>query len=286
MKNDSLKRIFIVGSPRSGTTLLQSMLAAHPDINSFPESHFFKHLSFNQRRWKLTLGMLGIAPTTARQQFRKFFHQINQNEMQKFLPPYSIFRYQYSRAFVKALDSLTKQKSKTIWIEKTPGHLYCIDCIRENITDAKFIHILRSGIDVVASQYEVTHSYPDVWGGKRSIDDCIQRWIKDLRISKSHLHQSDTIIVTYEDLLKYPDRTIKRICEFIEIDFDESMICKYNEMFQSIVLSNETWKSNNKEKILDSNSEKFYKIFDKSQQSYIVEKLKDFTIDEFSVMKG
>ena len=34
-------RIFIVGCPRSGTTLLQSLLAAHPQIHSFPETHFF-----------------------------------------------------------------------------------------------------------------------------------------------------------------------------------------------------------------------------------------------------
>jgi hypothetical protein len=33
-------RLFLVGCPRSGTTLLQSLLAAHPQIASFPESHF------------------------------------------------------------------------------------------------------------------------------------------------------------------------------------------------------------------------------------------------------
>ncbi|MGL4503377.1 MAG: sulfotransferase family protein, partial [Planktothrix sp.] len=38
-------RIFLVGCPRSGTTLLQSLLAAHPQIASFPESHFFQSLA-------------------------------------------------------------------------------------------------------------------------------------------------------------------------------------------------------------------------------------------------
>ena len=43
MKNsESKKAVFIVGSARSGTTLLQSMLASHPEVYSFPETHFFR----------------------------------------------------------------------------------------------------------------------------------------------------------------------------------------------------------------------------------------------------
>jgi hypothetical protein len=285
MKNDSLKRIFIVGSPRSGTTLLQGMLASHPQINSFPESHFFKYLNFNQRRWKLTLGALGVAPLNAKYQFKKFLHQISQEKMQNFLSPYAIFSRQYARAFVKVLDTLTEQQSKEIWVEKTPGHLYCIDCIRENVIGAKFIHILRNGIDVVASQYEVTHKHPEIWGGKRDIDECIQRWTKDVEISKTHFNQSDTIILTYEELLKYPKPVLKKVCSFINIDFDESMMYKHTKAFQSIVLSNEAWKSNNKEKILSSNSKKFYEVFDKSQQEYILEKIRDVNINQFSIVE-
>jgi hypothetical protein len=39
-----MKRIFLVGAPRSGTTILQSLLAAHPEVISFPESKFFHYL--------------------------------------------------------------------------------------------------------------------------------------------------------------------------------------------------------------------------------------------------
>ena len=37
-----MARVFIVGCPRSGTTLLQAMLASHETVYSFPETHFFK----------------------------------------------------------------------------------------------------------------------------------------------------------------------------------------------------------------------------------------------------
>ena len=60
-KGDNAKaaplRVFLVGVPRSGTTLLQSMLAAHPDIASFTESHFFSmHFRYSKaaQRYELT----------------------------------------------------------------------------------------------------------------------------------------------------------------------------------------------------------------------------------------
>ena len=43
MQNRSFKRIYIVGCPRSGTTLLQSMVAAHPLLTSYPETHFWDY---------------------------------------------------------------------------------------------------------------------------------------------------------------------------------------------------------------------------------------------------
>ena len=48
-----MKRIFLVGAPRSGTTILQSLLAAHPKITSFPETKFFQYLWSDRLKSKL-----------------------------------------------------------------------------------------------------------------------------------------------------------------------------------------------------------------------------------------
>ena len=69
MQTAPKQRIFLVGCPRSGTTLLQSLLAAHPDITSFPESHFFRHLIDNRRWLHRTFG---IASKRARTRKIKF----------------------------------------------------------------------------------------------------------------------------------------------------------------------------------------------------------------------
>lgn len=283
MPSSSIHRLFIVGSPRSGTTLLQSMLASHAQITSFPESHFFKYLVFNQRRWSLTLGSLGFAPPGANRRFREFLREMNQEQMQNALPPFTVFSKQYAQAFVEILDTLTEQQGKSIWLEKTPGHLYCIDCIERWVPGAKFIHILRNGIDVVASQYEVTHKYPEIWGGKRDVDQCIQRWIKDVKISQSYLNRPNNILVRYERLLKEPELVLKKLCQFIGVSFNESMLQNYSDTFEQIVLENEAWKTPVREKILRTNSRKFYEILDEDQQSYILEQLKHTPIDGIGV---
>ncbi|NJL67494.1 MAG: sulfotransferase [Microcoleus sp. SM1_3_4] len=52
-----MKRIFLVGCPRSGTTILQSLLASHPEIISFPESKFFHYLLYDKFADKLSSRM-------------------------------------------------------------------------------------------------------------------------------------------------------------------------------------------------------------------------------------
>jgi hypothetical protein len=142
------KRFFLVGCPRSGTTLLQSLLTAHPQITSFPESHFFRHLipDLNSKRY-----WLGIASRKAKPRFEAFLKEINREDMSSHLSQLAIFQYQYIQAFFHVLDTITQQQGKTIWIEKTPGHVHCIDYIQKRVKKAKFIHLIRNGSDVVAS---------------------------------------------------------------------------------------------------------------------------------------
>lgn len=64
-------RFFIVGFPRSGTTLLQSLLAAHPQIASFPESYFFPNAVE-----KKGLRILGISSLKAKENLQKFLNNI------------------------------------------------------------------------------------------------------------------------------------------------------------------------------------------------------------------
>jgi hypothetical protein len=271
MENRSKQRIFLVGCPRSGTTLLQSLLAAHPQIASFPESHFFANLIPRNR----LLRILGFASPKVKPRLKQFLQQIERNEKQFCLPKFELFVNRYVQTFVAILDTLTEEQNKTIWLEKTPCHLHFIKYIEKYLPEAKFIHILRNGSDVIASMYEVTQKYPQAWGGERNIDTCIRRWVKDTALSYSHLYKSNHILIRYENLLAEPKLVLKNLTEFIDVSFDESMLKNYNNIAEKIILENEPWKELVTKPIKISNNKKIDLIFDENQKKYILEQISD-----------
>ncbi|MGK7921572.1 MAG: sulfotransferase, partial [Trichodesmium sp.] len=194
-------RIFLVGCPRSGTTLLQSLLAAHPDIASFPESHVCPAIFLDRspKRQKFRL-----VSKFAYGKLEKFLREISQEEMKQYLPKFGLFPSQYAYSFIKILDILTEQQNKTIWLEKTPGHIRYINYLEKWVKNVKFIHIIRNGADVVASLFEVTNQHPKVWSGGWNIDKCIQQWIEDVSLTQSHLSKSNHTLVEYEKLVENP----------------------------------------------------------------------------------
>lgn len=266
MSVSSKPGFFIVGCPRSGTTLLQSLLAAHSQVTSFPESHFFWHLTANRGLWRRKLN---LASPQVEKRLREYLCELQREDLDYLIPCKSLSRRQYVKAFVKILDQLTKEQRKSVWIEKTPRHLYCIDDIQHFLPTSKFIHILRKGSDVVASLYEVTQKYPELWKGKRDVDTCIERWKKDIEISFGYSHEQNHILVRYEDLLADTPAAVLQICGFLNIRFEETMLESYKDAAQKVSLANEAWKRSVDRKIQEGNSEKFRSIFNQEQREHI-----------------
>ena len=104
------------------------------------------------------------------------------------------------------MDRLTLEDGSSVWVEKTPWHLYCIDEIQRRIPDAIIIHVVRGGADVVASLIKATKENPAEWGalgrgvGSRgyTIDKAVERWNKDISISNRYVGKEGSIIIRYE----------------------------------------------------------------------------------------
>jgi hypothetical protein len=172
MKQTIAKRLFLVGCARSGTTLLQSMMGAHSQIATFPESHFFQR-AVPGRRWAKKMG---LASRAAKTQLDQFLNESGYPEIHTSSFMMSLSLRQITSVFVNILDELTVNAGKSIWLEKTPGHLYHIDTIRRLVPDTKFIHLFRNGQDVVASMYCITRENKGAWGKPMEIEECIQWW--------------------------------------------------------------------------------------------------------------
>jgi hypothetical protein len=266
MMQEILTRVFLVGCPRSGTTLLQSMLAANSRIMSFPETHLYERL-FSGRP---ILAALGIASHNARPCWDICLVEIGYPQMRKTLPKYAFFVRQFSEAFVQTLDKITLSQGKTVWIEKTPGHLRSVDKIEKLVNNVRFVHILRNGEDNIASMFEMGRKYPEAWGPwYGTLDQCIQRWVTDISISKDCAPKENHFLVSYEKLIENPKITLVNLCEFLGVPFEENMLSDYPKSADQLILEREPWKTSVQEPIWTERKHRFDDFLNDEQRDYI-----------------
>ena len=256
-----MKRIFLVGCPRSGTTILQSLLAAHPEVISFPESKFFHYLLYDQFAGKLPSRMEAF-----------FKNEIKRPELLKDFDDSQTVETKASW-FVGVLDGLAAEQNKSIWLEKTPEHIYFIEDIERFLPDAKFIHILRNGMDTIASMYEATRSFNELWGAGWDLNHCIERWEYAILTSHKYVNKSNHILVKYEDLLDDKTKLLGEICKFMGIEYDGQMLVNYQEKAANLSL-NLPWHKGIERDIKTSNVHKYHKFFKRNEIRYILDKIK------------
>ena len=227
--------------------------------------------------------MLGIALPKGKIKFSDFLDLIGQTNMKQYLPKTALFARQYALVFVEILDRITKQKGKSVWLEKSPEHLYHIQSIEKWLDSAKFIHVIRNGADVVSSLYDVTRKYD--WGEPWEIDRCIHCWIQGTNTSRKHLHKHNHILVRYELLVEDPRSVLVEVCEFLGLRFTEEMVLERSNRAKKTIKNTELWKNSVSEPIKNANGTKFYKLFNEEQRQYILSQISKVCIDDLSTSK-
>lgn len=256
-----MKRIFLVGAPRSGTTILQSLLASHPEIISVPESRFFHYLLDPEMSKRFS------------ERLEKFF--VEEIDRPEFLSKFSTEQSQDERVkqFVDVLDTLAKDKGKTIWLEKTPEHIYFVEYIEKFCPDALFIHILRNPLDVIASMYEASRKAPEAWFGAWSLDHCINRWVEATKISHASINKANHVLVSYEEFVESPQKIALKLCDFLDIEFNPSMLTNYKETAKQLSLG-AVWHQGIERDIKSSKVHKYHLLFQRGDVEYILPRLK------------
>ena len=117
---------------------------------------------------------------------------------------------------IKNLEDLDKriELNKKWLCEKTPGHVYAIDKIFKLIKLPKIIVITRDGRDVVASLYK---RYED-------FDKSVNRWIVDNTEWLNNSYKDNFFLLKYENLVKEPHIQLKKICDYIQEEYDNNML--------------------------------------------------------------
>jgi hypothetical protein len=219
--------IFIVGIPRSGTTLLAAMLAAHSRMSCGPETHFFRRLEkvdpddlTRAAEWPRAAVDFICSITHTSFSSEERLRLINKYQIEKS----QIESYLSSKepSIPTILSSITEQfmvrMGKTRWVEKTPDHIEHLSLMRKYFPDSPIIRIMRDPRDVALSLRRVP------WGAMSSIEAFLY-W-KDLDQKSDSFFASDSLGYTlrFEDLICTPEEEMKRLCQFIGEEYEPGML--------------------------------------------------------------
>ncbi len=166
--------------------------------------------------------------------------------------------------FIRILDGLAVEENKSIWLEKTPEHIYFIEDIQRLVPDAKFIHILRNGMDTIASLYEATRTFSNLWGGVWDLEHCIERWKDAVLISHKYVNESRHMFVKYEELIDNKNLVLAGICDFIGIEYDAAMLINYKKNAANLSL-NLPWHQGITRDVQSTKIHKYHENFNRNQ---------------------
>jgi len=192
----SIRPVFILGLPRSGTTLLQSLLDGHPDLLvNFAESHFFRKL-FRGLPKLSPYAKVSLAEEVLFQHFIKRDEYYNRylREVSYFTIKERFYQYlsgpiensgQYLTAAILAYGAATNQLHKKYWVEKTPHDDKFTELIFSLWPDARCIHVMRDPRAVystlkrrAASKNTTTRLGASVYQWRWSADVAIQNQMR------------------------------------------------------------------------------------------------------------
>lgn len=231
--------LFIVGYPRSGTTLLMAMLGAHPDITLFNEPMLIKDM----RKWKFGFKdyIGGQQKLELLEKLRKRHHVASKYD--DLLATFAGTSEQLS--FKEAYERLLPiPEGAKIWGEKTPSNLLYIEELLEMYPQALFIHITREPGAVLLSHY-----YKKIAKSKSDPVKCNNRtlefftlysmsWAKRMCFAKQiedRLEPSSIIRIKYEDLLNFPEKLMRVLCDRIGVRYDSSLLDEKSRQVSKIL---------------------------------------------------
>lgn len=283
-------RFFLVGCPRSGTTLLQHMLAAQAQIVSLPETHFVQQLlrSEDHRRQGWPRASLWRRVQQARRGWQARLGWVPRHQAQRAwraVPELSCpldnraywqSTRQQLRGFVAALDGYCLHHGGTAWLEKTPDHLFYLHHITEHIGGARVIHLLRDGEEVVASLHDAARRYPP-WHPFVDLDHAVDRWNRSLQESLRWQAHPQHLLLRYEALLQAPAQTLSRVLDFLGLAGNVvSPGAADRRAPVSLVRADEPWKHDAAGPLRDRR--KFERMFSPGQQARIRARLQPLPV--------
>jgi Sulfotransferase family len=205
---------FVVGVTRSGTTLLRMMLDAHPQLTIPPETHFVPDLIEASREEHASPERLHEVVVGNRRWGD--FHLDPDELLERFEAIAPLNAGDAVRAF---FDLYAKGQGKPRWGDKTPIYINRMMLIERALPEARFIHLIRDGRDAALSRAKRVLKQPT------PMRKVAERWRnRIIRAREQGPRLGHYLELRYEDVVLDTEATLRRICEYIDLPWDDEML--------------------------------------------------------------
>jgi Sulfotransferase family len=200
--------IFVVGSPRSGTTILAWSLAQHSNLWTSEES-------------EILFSLFGDG------KFQAAFEKAHSRPKPSWLKVQGIESKTYLRSLGLGLNAVaTSCSGGKRWIEQTPQYCFISDLVSEMFPGSLFVHILRDGRHVVHSMVNVLNKYSQDVVAAREKSGHLPPWPKDFRSACIAWRSSA------EACLSFQERNPRRCITVINANLLENTFAEFEKIFQ------------------------------------------------------
>ena len=223
---------FIIGTGRCGSTMLASILNSHTQVCVPPETQLLFQYGGNGNGL-FELFEAGVNFGVTAEQLIAFVEKRCPHNLIDFFDYPTYFNSQtYPATRLEDLmggfySAIADARFKTICIEQTPWYGQRIDVLDFLYPASKYIHMVRDGRDVA-----ISFSRTPWWHS--SVEHNMIRWAAEVNriqaLSSRILAPEQVMMVRYEDFVEQPEDKLKEICEFLGIDYQESMLDAQNNI--------------------------------------------------------
>jgi hypothetical protein len=199
--------------------MLRAMLDSHPELAVPPESYFVAPALTRRDRYEradrgLDLDRL-LADIATDRSFPDWHLEPQALDEVRSAGPESV-----PDALVGLYRAYAHQHGKPRFGDKTPAHLLCVDLLASSFPEARFLHIVRDGRDVVPSILEMS------FGPDRFAEAVLfwRRRVERGREAGMRLGPERYREIRYEDLVADPEAGLRAVCPFLGLEYADRML--------------------------------------------------------------
>lgn len=206
--------LFLFSLPRSGSTLIQTILGAHPQIATAPEPWLLLPFLYTMKK---------------EGQLSEYFHTNTYHALKDFmgnLPNKERTYFYYLREFSENLYRSCCTRNEVYFLDKTPRYYLILPEIKRLFPEAKYIFLFRNPVHVYSSIL-------NTWGFNRfkflanNDIDLIQG--PRLLSEGYKLFSSCAYALTYEKFVQSPESCLREMTQYLNLPFNEKMLSSFGE---------------------------------------------------------